>query len=106
YTGIYTLLVPLVGFTAYNLLSGGHTVLSAPTLIVIAAVYATIVYVLLAIYERFVIFGYLGAMALIVADLALADDLHLSYWWWPGMLMLLALPALLVIIRNSTSGRE
>src|SRR6266567_388505 len=36
YTGIYTLLVPLVGFTAYNLLSGGHTVLSAPTLVVIA----------------------------------------------------------------------
>ncbi len=106
YTGIYTLLVPLVGFTAYNLLSGGHTVLSAPTLVVIAAVYATIVYVLLAIYERFVIFGYLGAMALIVADFALAADLHLSYWWWPGMLMLLALPALLAIIRNSTSDRE
>ena len=106
YTGIYTLLIPLVGFTAYNLVGGNYIQLSAPTLVVIAAIYATIVYILLAVYERFVIFGYLGAMALLVADLALAVDLNLGFWWWPSMLMLLALPALLVIIRNSTSGRE
>ena len=106
YTGIYTLLIPLVGFTAYNLVGGNYIQLSAPTLVVIAAIYATIVYILLAVYERFVIFGYLGAMALLVADLALAVDLNLGSWWWPSMLMLLALPALLVIISNSTSGRE
>ncbi|MFL5704742.1 MAG: hypothetical protein ACJ8AG_18170, partial [Ktedonobacteraceae bacterium] len=106
YTGIYTLLIPLVGFTAYNLVGGNDIQLSAPTLVVIAAIYATIVYILLAIYERFVIFGYLGAMALLVTDLALAVDLNLNFWWWPSMLMLLTLPALLVLIRNSTSGRE
>jgi hypothetical protein len=54
YTGIYTLLIPLVGFTAYNLVGGNYIQLSAPTLVVIAAIYATIVYILLAVYERLV----------------------------------------------------
>src|SRR5258708_28953162 len=98
YTAIYTLLFPLVGFTAYNLVGGNYIQLSAPTLVVISAIYATIFYTLLAVYHRFLIFGYLGAMALLVADLALAVDLHLGSWWWPLMRMLLALPALLVII--------
>jgi hypothetical protein len=106
YSGIYVLLVPLVGYTGYNLMLGTQIQLSVPTLIAIAAVYAAIVYTLLAIYERFPIYGYLGAMAVIVADLAAAASLHLNYWWWPSMLMLLALPALASIVRDPTMRRE
>ena len=46
YSGIYVLLVPLVGFTGYNLMLGTHIQLSVPTLIAIAAAYAAIVYTL------------------------------------------------------------
>ncbi|HLZ80907.1 MAG TPA: hypothetical protein VKP04_04685, partial [Ktedonobacteraceae bacterium] len=106
YSGIYVLLVPLVGYTGYNLMLGTQIQLSVPTLIAIAAVYAAIVYTLLAIYERFPIYGYLGVMAVIVADLAVAASLHLNYWWWPSMLMLLALPALASIVRDPATRRE
>ncbi len=106
YSGIYVLLVPLVGFTGYNLMLGTNIQLSVPTLIAIAAAYAAIVYTLLAIYQGFSLYGYLGAMALIVADLAVAANLHLNYCWWPSMLMPLALPALTSIVRSPTTRRE
>ncbi len=106
YSGIYVLLVPLVGFTGYTLLLGSQIPLSVPTVIAIAATYAAIVYVMLAIYQGFPIFGYLGSMALIIADLAVAADLRLNYWWWPGMLMLLAFLALTSITRSPVTGRE
>ena len=106
YTGIYTLLVPLVGFTGYSLVQGHQISLTVPTLIAVAAGYAAIVYVLLAVYERFPMYAYLGGMALIVADLAIAADLRLFYWWWPSMLMLLTLPALPSVVRSSNSRRE
>lgn len=106
YSGIYVLLVPLVGFTSYNLMLGTHITLSLPTLIAIAAAYAAIVYTLLAIYQGFSIYGYLGAMALIVADLAVAADLHLNYCWWPAMLMPLAFAALTSIARSPSTRRE
>ncbi len=80
YTGIYTLLVPLVGFTAYSLIAESYVSLSVPTLIAIAGAYASIVYLALAIYERFPLFAYLGMMALVVTDLALAHSFALGYW--------------------------
>src|SRR5258707_5903345 len=43
-------------------------------------------------------------VALVVADLALADALKLAYWWWPCMAMLLAIPALLSIGRPRGSN--
>jgi hypothetical protein len=97
YTVIFALLVPLVGFSTYRLLSGNHIDFSIPVLVVIAAIYAAIVYTVLAIYQRFTLFAYLGIAALIVADLALANALKLAYWWWPAMTMLLAIPALISI---------
>ncbi len=99
YSGVFALLVPLVSFAGYNLAQGGIVHLSIPTLIAIAAVYAAIVYCVLAVSQRFVLFGYLGAMSLMVADVAIARDLNLDSWWWPGMLMLLALPALVSVPR-------
>ena len=102
YTGIYVLLVPLVGFAFYNLIHVSQ--LAPPVVIAIAAAYAAIVYSALAISQRFALFGYLGAMALVVTDLAVAGALHLGYWWWPSMLMLLALPALVSVGRPS--GRQ
>jgi hypothetical protein len=99
YSGVFALLVPLVGFAGYNLAQGNLVHLSTPILITIAAVYAAIVYSVLAVSQRFALFGYLGMMSLVVADLAIARDLNLDYWWWPGMLMLLALPALLSLLR-------
>src|SRR6266567_5865862 len=106
YSGIYVLLVPLVGFTGYNVLLGTQVQLSAPALIAIAAAYAAIVYTLLAIYERFPIYVYLVAMALVVADLAVAAALQLNFWWWPSMLLLLAIPALASIARSPSTRRE
>ncbi len=100
YTVIYALLVPLVGFSAYRLFAGNYLQLSVPVLVAIAATYAAIVYTLLAIYQRFQLFAYLGVVALAVADLAVAAAIGLGYWWWPAMLMILALPAL-VSVRQS-----
>jgi hypothetical protein len=104
YSGIFALLVPLVSFSGYNLAQGGIIHLPTPALIAIAAVYAAIVYSVLAISQRFALFGYLGMMSLVVADLAIARDLNLDYWWWPGILMLLALPALLSVLRPASDA--
>ncbi len=101
YTVIFALLVPLVGFSAYRLLSGNHIEFSVPVLVAVAAVYAAFVYTLLATYQRFIPFAYLGMVALLVAVLSLAAALKLAYWWWPDMIMLLAIPAL-VSVRRST----
>src|SRR6266571_7206749 len=99
YTVVFALLVPLVGFSAYRLLIDSHIQFSVPVLIAIAAVYAAIVYAVLALYQRFTPFAYLGMVALVVADLAGADALKLAYWWWPSTAMLLAIPALVSIRR-------
>ncbi|HEV2579349.1 MAG TPA: hypothetical protein VGT44_00740, partial [Ktedonobacteraceae bacterium] len=103
YTMIFALLVPLVGFSAYRLIEGHLIEIAPPTLIAVASVYAAIVYGLLAIYQRFKPFAYLGVVALAVADLALARTLGLGYWWWPVMLMLLAFPMLLSIRQPSNN---
>ncbi len=89
--------MPLVGFSTCRLLSGNHIDFSIPVLVAIAAVYAAIVYTVLAIYQRFILFAYMGIAALIVADLALANAFRLAYWWWPAMTMLLAIPALISV---------
>ncbi len=99
YTIIFALLIPLVGFSAYRLLSGSHVEFSAPVLIAISASYAAMMYTLMAIYQRFIPFAYLGMVALLVADLAVADALQLAYWWWPSMAMLLAIPATISLKR-------
>ncbi len=91
YTIIFALLIPLVGFSAYRLLSGNHIEFSIPVLIAIAATYAAIMYALMAIYQRFIPFAYLSMVALLVADLAVADAINLAWWWWPSMAMLLAI---------------
>ncbi|HET9921681.1 MAG TPA: hypothetical protein VFQ30_17700 [Ktedonobacteraceae bacterium] len=105
YTVIFALLVPLVGFSGYRLVLDNVLPLSAPTLIAFAASYAAIVYGALAIYQRFKLFGYLSMGALVVAALAIARDFGLSPWWWPAILMLLALPALLAMPRPAESQR-
>jgi len=103
YTSIAVLLVPLVGYAGYNLIQEHVIKLPAPALIAIAAAYAAIVYAALAVSQRFVAYGYLGAAALVVVDLALARLFMLDYWWWPSMLMLLALLALIVVPRPSAN---
>lgn len=97
YSVIYALLVPLVGFSAYRLIAGNYIELSVPLLVAIAATYAAIVYIILAIHQHFALFAYLGITALAVANLAVADALSLRYWWWPSMLMILALAALVSV---------
>ena len=102
YTVIFALLIPLVSFSAYRLLSGSQIVFSTPVLIAISATYAAIMYTLMAIYQRFIPFAYLGMVALLVADLAVANALNLTWWWWPSMAMLLAI--LSTISLKSTEG--
>src|SRR5436305_1192740 len=105
YTAIFALLVPLVGFSGYRLAVGQLIPLPTSALVALAAVYATIVYALLAIYQRFVLFSYLSIVACIVADLAITATLHLSYWWWPNTLGVLALPAV-VSLSNASGGTQ
>lgn len=104
YTIIYALSVPLLGYTGYNLVQGHFLQLSVPELVAIEALYAAVVYGALAIYQRTALFGYPAMMCLVVLDLAIARDLNLGYWWWPGMLMLLALPALVTHHRPAGSA--
>ncbi len=94
YTAIFALLVPLVGFSGYRLVSGNLVHIEAPLLVAIAAMYAAIIYGALAVYQRFSPFAYLSMVALVVTDLALAVNFHLASWWWPSALMVLALPSL------------
>jgi len=94
YTGIFALLVPLVGFSGYRLVSGNFVQVAAPTVVAIAAVYAALVYGLLAITQQFKLFGYLAAAALVLSVLSSALALHLNYWWWPILLMPLAFAGL------------
>lgn len=95
YTVIFALLVPLVGFSAYRLAAGNLVPLSTPALVATAALYAAIVYILLAIYQRVAAFAYPGIASLLLADLALVRAVNLGDWWWPVALMLLAFPALI-----------
>ncbi len=100
YTTIFALLVPLVGFSAYRLVSGNVIQFSTPALVAIAAIYAALAYGALAVYQKFSPFGYLGVIALMVATLAIAAAFHLGYWWWPCVLMLPALPAIFSMPRR------
>ncbi len=99
YTLIFALLVPLVGFSAYRLVTNGLVGLSPSALLTLAALYAAAIYIMLAVTQRFVPFAYLGIVALLIGDIALAQTLHLAYWWWPCIAMLLALLSLLALPR-------
>ncbi|HYB01379.1 MAG TPA: hypothetical protein VED37_14265, partial [Ktedonobacteraceae bacterium] len=104
YTIIFALLIPLVAFSLYRLLIGSDVQFSVPVLIAISATYAAVIYILMAIYQRFIPFAYLGLVALLVADLAVADALSLNYWWWPSMAMILALPAAVSLRRGGENA--
>src|SRR6266487_4661354 len=103
YTIIFALLIPLVGYSAYRLLNGSNIEFSVPVLIAISATYAAIIYTLMAVYQRFIPFAYLGMVALLVADLAVSAALNLAYWWWPSMAMILAIPATISLKRPGGS---
>lgn len=105
YTLIAALLVPLLTYSTYRLATNGLVPLPVPLLLALAAFYAAIIYTLLAIVQRFVPFAYLGSAALLVGDLALAQTLHLTLWWWPCVAMLLALAALIAVPGPSGAGK-
>ena len=104
YSIIFALLVPLVAYALYKLLIGSTIQFSVPVLIAISATYAAVIYILMAVYQRFIPFAYLGLVALLVADLAVADALNLNYWWWPSMAMILALPATISLKRGGENA--
>ncbi|HCI79061.1 MAG TPA: hypothetical protein DHW02_05175, partial [Ktedonobacter sp.] len=97
YLAIFALLVPLVGYSAYRLVSNNLLQLSSPTLVAIAATYAALVYALLAVTQQFRPFSYMSATALLTANLAIAYAFHLGIWWWPCALMPLAFASLISI---------
>jgi len=100
YTIIFALLIPLVAYSLYRLLIGSHIQFTVPVLIAISATYAAVIYILMAVYQRFIPFAYLGLIALLVADLAVSDALNLYYWWWPSMAMILVIPATISLKRG------
>lgn len=97
YTLIFALLVPLLAFSAYRLVENNLVALSVPYLLTLSALYAAVIYGVLAVVQRFVPFAYLGSVALLVGDLALAQAWHLAFWWWPVVAMFLALAALVAL---------
>ena len=99
YTIIFALLVPLLAFSAYRLVEHNLVALSVPYLLTLSALYAAVIYGVLAVAQRFVPFAYLGSVALLIGDLALAQALNLAYWWWPSLALLLALLALVALSR-------
>lgn len=101
YTIIFALLVPLLVFSAYRLVTDNLIHLSVPYLLALSALYATVIYAILAAVQRFVPFAYLGCVALLVGDLALAQAWNLAYWWWPVLAMAPALLGLLALPRSS-----
>ncbi len=104
YSVIFALLVPLVAYALYKLLISSNIQFSIPVLIAISAIYAAVIYVLIAVYQRFIPFAYLGLVALLVADLAVAAALKLNYWWWPSMAMILAVPATISLKRSGENS--
>ncbi len=86
------------------MLEGNHVQFSVPVLIAISATYAAVIYILMAVYQRFIPFAYFGLVALLVADLAVSDALNLYYWWWPSMAMILAIPATISLKRGGENG--
>ena len=104
YTIIFALLIPLVAFSLYRLLIGSNIQFSVPVLIAISATYAAVIYILMAVYQRFIPFAYLGLVALLVADLAVSEALNLHYWWWPSMAMILAIPATISLKRGGENS--
>jgi hypothetical protein len=105
YTIIFALLVPLVGFSAYRLVTDNLVALSIPTLIALAALYAAVIYTMLALVQKFVPFAYLGLLALLVTDLAVVRAFQWGYRWWPVAAMILAFPALSAIVPPSGNTR-
>lgn len=101
YTIIFALLVPLLAFSAYRLVENNLIALSVPYLLTLSALYAAVIYAVLAVVQRFVPFAYLGSVALLVGDLAFSQALNLAYWWWPVLAMVLALAALSALPRSS-----
>ncbi|MGH2507829.1 MAG: hypothetical protein ACRDHZ_10580, partial [Ktedonobacteraceae bacterium] len=101
YTLIFALLVPVVGYSAYQFVTNSSVAFPPSALLTIAALYAAVIYTFLAVMQRFVPFAYLAIVALLVGDLALARTLHLVYWWWPCITLLLAFPILLTLPRAS-----
>ena len=97
YLAIFALLVPLVGFSAYRLVSGHLIHISSPTLVAVAATYAALVYALLAVTQQFRPFSYMSATALFTANLAIAYAFHLDIRWWPCSLMPLAFASLVAL---------
>lgn len=97
YTAIFAMLIPLVGFSGYRLVTRDLVQIETPLLISIAAIYAALIYGALAVYQRFSPFAYLAVVALAIADLALTINFHLTLWWWPCTLMGVAFPALLSV---------
>ena len=104
YSVIFALLIPLVAYSLYRLLIGSNIQFSVPVLIAISATYAAVIYILMAVYQRFIPFAYLGLVALLVADLAVSEALNLHYWWWPSMAMILAIPATISLKRGGENS--
>jgi Phosphoglycerol transferase and related proteins, alkaline phosphatase superfamily len=97
YTAVFALQVPLVGYTGLRLLNNTALHPSLAILLVFAAFYASLIYGALAFYQRFKPFGYLAAVSLLIAVLALPSALLLSAYWSGCLFLLCLLPLLLCI---------
>ncbi|HEU5369526.1 MAG TPA: hypothetical protein VFU69_13725, partial [Ktedonobacterales bacterium] len=81
YLAVFALMTPLVALALYRYELQSLNV-PAAGMLCISAVYATIVYLGLAVQTRFATYAYLGWVALIVAALAIIPWFHIDLSWW------------------------
>jgi hypothetical protein len=81
YLAVFALMTPLVALALYRYELEQFNV-PAAGMLCISAVYATIVYLALAVQTRFATYAYLGWTALIVAALAIIPWWNLYIQWW------------------------
>ncbi|MDE3228330.1 MAG: zinc ribbon domain-containing protein, partial [Chloroflexota bacterium] len=104
YLGVFALMTPLAALAVYRfeLQARGFSIAG---MVCLAAAYAAVVYLALAVRTRFVTYAYLGWAALLLSALAIPTWAQASHYWWIPVANLVALlllaPRLLRLARPS-----
>lgn len=90
YLGVFALMTPLAALAVYRfeLQARGFPIAG---MICLAAAYAAVVYLALALRTRFVTYAYLGWAALLLSALAIPQWAQISNYWWVAVTNLVAL---------------
>ncbi len=93
YLAVFALMTPLFALALYRFELQSLN-FSVAEMLCISALYATVVYLALAVQTRFITYAYLGWAALIVAAIAYIPWTHSDWQWWVFILGLVTLALL------------